>query len=78
MGLGSYTIHYDGLSGDEKRAKAMEDIVNYLGDERFSKIDAKLRKYESMELEQLRIMLSFAGVQGYPVRAWYESIWGEA
>ena len=68
--------HYEALGGDEKRFKEIEDIKQYLGAELFAEITARLKDAvrQGATLDDLRFPLAFAGVQGYPVKAWYELI----
>lgn len=83
----TYKTHYDGLEGNTKRAKAIQDIVEYLGWDKFVDLhDAILKESHRTQssassghlgLNELRMMLSFVGVQGYPVKAWYELLFGQ-
>jgi hypothetical protein len=73
-----YEINYDGLDPIEKHKKAIADVIEYTGQERFDRIISALRtKYpEPPVLEHLELVLSFAGIQGYPVKAIWNHIWG--
>jgi len=74
-----YTVKYGDLEGIPKQAKALADIVDYLGWEKFTELSGVLAEENPrLTLKQLRMALSFAGVQGYPVRAWYAHIYGQA
>lgn len=74
-----YTVDYSNLNNDPiaKHNKAIQDIKEYLGDERFKRItDCMRTDCPNMTLEQFTMAASFAGVQGYPVKAWYNYIFG--
>jgi hypothetical protein len=77
----TYEIVYDQPEGAEKRAKAVADIQSYLGQERYEEISGLLiQAQEAGELRQgfkaMIMPLIMVGVQGYPVRAWYETLFG--
>ena len=65
-----YTVNYEGLDKVTKHNKAIQDIKDYLGEDRFNQITELVRK-DSYTLDQFRMAVSFAGVQGYPAKAWY-------
>lgn len=72
-----YTTNYEGLSEIEKHNKAIEDIKDYMGAEKFEELTKRVKvEYPNWTLEQFRMAVSFAGVQGYPVKAWYNYIYG--
>lgn len=74
----TYTLSYTKLEGNAKRAKALEDTVTYLGWEEFVRIsNAIVIADPKPTLEELRKMLPFVGVQGYPVQAWHELLFGQ-
>ena len=66
-----YTVSYEGLSSQEKHDKALGDLKEYLGEDRFEQLTRELSRHPDLTLEQFEFYASFAGVQGYPVRAWY-------
>lgn len=70
-----YDVSYAGLEGDEKQAKALQDIREYMGDDKFVKVCLELRKGGKPEFESFQTACSFGGIQGYPVRALYEHLW---
>jgi len=74
-----YTVNYAQL-GDcaaQDRA-ALEDCRVWLGEDRFARIDQVYREMpEPMTLDLFRLHMSFAGIQGRPVEAWYRSLWPE-
>lgn len=59
-------IKYDGTE-QEKDAKAIEDIKEYLGEDKYSILVA-LAKSEA-HIDYVENILGFAGIQGYPVNA---------
>lgn len=71
-----YNVSYEGLSDIEKHNKAIQDIKDYLGEEKFEQLTKQCKEeYPDLTLEQFRMSVSFAGVQGYPVKAWYNYIY---
>lgn len=63
-----YLIKY---SGDAKKQQALNDVKEFIGEERFD--DLTQRFAESAQPQAtLELMISFAGVQGYPAQAWAE------
>ena len=73
----SHTINYGIFEdGPEKEAMAMKDVMFWLGDQ-FDRIHAACvteYKTKSFGLETFRFNAAFAGIQGYPVTAWYNLI----
>lgn len=72
------TIKYTQNSKAERRAKAIQDIVEYLGQEQFDKMTADFKTQAPMDISSWTLALSFGGITGYPVKAWYETIWPNA
>lgn len=70
-----YDIDYSGLDPIAKHEKALQDIVDYMGRDKFDRLVESLRKGEQLTLQHFRLVMSFAGVQGYPVKALYNHIW---
>ena len=69
----TYYTGYDHLDGDEKARAGVQDVVDWLGQEKFDEITAALRQEDPQpSLEKFRIIAGFGGVSGYPVQAWYE------
>lgn len=54
---------------------AVEDIKQYLGDEYAGKL-AVLRQTKNPQDWQMGCAM-FLGIEGFPVRAWYEHVWGQ-
>lgn len=73
--MSHYDIDYSGLTPQQAHEKALQDIQDYMGSERYAKLTALLSADKPTSLEHFRITASFAGVQGYPVRAWHDAIW---
>lgn len=67
-----YEIDYSDMSETRKRRKALLDCREFLGKARFAVIRAELRKLHA-PLGVWHTVLSFAGIQGYPVRVLYET-----
>lgn len=66
----SYTINYEGLDPIAKHNKAICDIKDYLGEDRFAHLVNLFREHP-YTLEQFQLAASFAGIQGYPAKAWF-------
>ena len=79
-----YDIDYTGLEGKAKVDKAIADVIDYTGQDRFDKLCQYLREFVERHegkvptLGQIRIPLSFGGIQGYPVKAIHEFLWPDA
>lgn len=72
-----YNTDYANLEGAAKKVKALKDIVDYMGWEKFEDLHQGLLADGRKKLGQYRMMFSFIGVQGYPVKAWYAHLWGD-
>lgn len=71
-----YNVDYSSLSGTRKRWKALLDTRDYTGRERYAKLRDIMRTNPEPNLDYWHMALSFAGIQGYPVKALYESYIG--
>lgn len=72
-----YTMSYAGLTDEVKSAKALQDIKDYLGEDKFEEVSETMRN-EMIPYEQFVMAMSImAGIQGYPVQAWYEHVYGQ-
>ena len=69
--MSHYTVNYESMTPAEKHNAAIADCKDYLGESRFNEICARIKKCPNMTLDQLRMALSFVGIQGYPVTAIY-------
>lgn len=67
-----YEVKYE---GEAARERALQDCRNWLGDERWNLLNAQFAQMEPLTREQFGLMCSFAGIQGYPVTVWYDSLW---
>lgn len=54
---------------------AIEHIKEWLGQERWDKISPEMSKIK--DHAQFQLIASFGGVQGFPVKAWYELYHGD-
>jgi hypothetical protein len=72
-----YTINYANLETvAEQDHSAIQDIRNWLGEERFERVDQLYRELaEPVTLDLFRLQMNFAGIQGLPVEAWYRRLW---
>lgn len=75
----SYEIDYSRLPVAERDSAALADCRNWLGEDRFARVDQLYRELpEPLTLDLFRLHMSFAGIQGLPVEAWYRSLWPTA
>ena len=65
-----YTVNYEGLDDVAKHNKAIADTKDYLGEDRLDKLTGLFRE-QPYTLDQFCLAASFAGVQGYPAKAWF-------
>lgn len=70
-----YDVDYSALTPQEKFNKAIADIKDYMGEERYAKVVSLFKLHPPIALEVFHLQMSFAGVQGYPVVAMYDEIW---
>jgi hypothetical protein len=68
----NYKDHKDTTAAD---TAALKDICEWMGEERFTRVDDLYRQMLPVSLELFRLQMSFVGVQGYPVEAWHRSLW---
>ncbi len=79
----SKVVDYSKLTLDEKRAKAIEDIISWMGMNKFVDLQMKILgafKEEGRRptvFEWKMLMYTQADMDGYPTVAWYEFIFGE-
>ena len=71
-----YTINYEGRTPIDKHNSAIQDIKDWLGEERFDKLVKAIKADPQYSFEQFQLIVSFAGVQGYPVKALYNYCYG--
>lgn len=75
----SYIKDYSKMSGKAKQLQAMMDVMEYLGEERFNKLHEELVKRTFQMKEPVPVLLlSIAGIQGYPATAWCKEISADA
>jgi len=68
--MSSYTMDYSNLNGLEKQSRAIQDIKDYLSQAKFEEL-TRLLKAETYSLDAFRMVVSFAGITGYPAAAWH-------
>ena len=69
----NYRAHADVAAAD---AAAIADIKDWMGAEQFERVDTVYRQMaEPVSIDLFYLQMSFAGIQGYPVEAWYRSLW---
>lgn len=54
---------------------AVEDIKGWLGQETFDKVSPEMAKVK--HCGEFTLLCSIAGIQGFPVKAWYELYHGQ-
>lgn len=72
-----YTVNYAGLPNREKRQRALWDCRDFMGLRQYNKVRSDMRKHfrdnptrrTATMLRQITGMMSLAGIQGYPARA---------
>lgn len=76
-----YTISYK--DGPDKAAKALQDIREYVGEEHWARLGKlfiqpgeTINGYGNAKeaVRMIRLALCFAGVHGYPVRAYLQAV----
>jgi len=75
--MSHYDISYANLAPDAKRAQAIQDIKDYLGDDRYNELTDLIHQNYQLppNLEKFRMAVSMSGIRGYPVVAWHEVLW---
>lgn len=70
-------VDYGKLPEEARRSKAVLDVREWLGHERYEILhEAFMRKQETeglMSFETFAMLFSISGIQGYPVRALYHA-----
>ena len=73
--MAHYNVRYD---GDGAEDRAMEDLRDWFGADRFDTVNELLQKSIAdgsiRNRMQFRFQVSFAGVQGYPVEIWADRL----
>ena len=73
-----YNIDYSSIKDDSnKREKAIKDIIDYVGREKFDELNKLLIAYvkeKNPSLDDFSMALFMFPVSGYPIQAWYETI----
>jgi hypothetical protein len=73
-----YTINYAHLSGEAKQAKAVSDVKEFLGAERFDKIVQTFKDAPGTPQEYfVNACGLLCGISGYPAEAFYRYIYGK-
>lgn len=68
------TVNYTNLSNAQE--KALADCKAWLGAEKFDHLTSLFKSsYPAITVEQFQVMVDFAGIRGYPARAWYTYIY---
>jgi len=71
--MSHYTIDYSKLEGQSKIDTAIADIKSFLGIKKFKEVTGLVKECKPpMTGEHFEMMVSFAGIQGYPAQAWAE------
>lgn len=66
-----YDIDYAGMGPYDARQKALKDARDWLGEERWAVLSRDFPKLSGVAFPQFRLMMAFAGIQGFPVVALY-------
>lgn len=75
-----YTVDYSKMTPNEKHRQALCDIEDFLGAVRFAGMYMDFTRVRDEEgyiptLDAFHMIMSFAGVRGYPATALYNEIW---
>ena len=74
-----YIVRYEDMTPQAKHEKALADIADYMGLNRYvSFVQECVRARDSgynPSRDAWHMMLSFAGIEGYPCDALYAEIW---
>lgn len=54
---------------------AVQDVMDWLGPERYNKLSGQMSLITNCG--QFALICSFAGIHGFPVKAWYEHYHGQ-
>lgn len=74
--MSHYTIDFNALPEADRDAAAIESIRDWLGGERYASLNRDLPlAYEVMNIDHFRLMMSFAGIEGFPVTVWHRHLW---
>lgn len=72
-------ISYAAILDEAIRKKAaLQDVIDWLGKPRFEQLVEAFRAEPPRVLAQFHFLASMTGIQGYPVRVWFEHIWPDA
>lgn len=67
-------VNIDYSKSPAKQFDAVEDVKNYFG-KRYDNIAAQMK--EVTDARQFTIYCNFAGIEGYPIVAWYDHFHGQ-
>ena len=70
-------IDYGKLTGPAKELKAKRDLINWLGIAKYNMLVKEFKTHENMTRQNFMAYMSMAGVQGYPVHVFWETIYGK-
>jgi len=74
----SYNVSYENLRGDAADTKAIADIKEYVGLEKFTELDQLLfqavKTGEIQSIEKFCMVMFMFPVSGFPLHAWYRDI----
>jgi hypothetical protein len=74
--MSHYEISYEELEEPAKHNKALQDIKDWLGEEKFHEVTGLLRADVALrdDYRRFSFLASFAGVRGYPAVAWHNHV----
>lgn len=73
---GTYELAYGHLTGPAKVSKALRELVNYLGWDKFTLISIGAQATEAT-WDDFQEVVASHGVRGYPVAAWWLVLTGD-
>lgn len=68
----SYDINYTDMDPDTRHVRAINDIKEYLGEEKFREFTAVFRCAENLSEIEFIVGCFIVGIQGTPVNEWYD------
>ena len=71
-----YNIGYAGLTPQLAHNQSIQDIKDYLGEEKYELLTKQFREEcPDLSIEGFKMYVSLAGISGFPVRAWYNEVY---
>jgi hypothetical protein len=72
-----YEINFSDMPEQERKDKALDELVLFWGADKYASVVNMMRKMDKIPFQAFAITMSMTGVEGYPVKVLYESVWGK-